>query len=81
MAGLHTPRVSYVVKLMLKVRRLTPRRGMDRYVLSIIIVFILRVCPTTGVTLATVLAAPFIRAMVMTPACLATILLVAPERT
>lgn len=79
LAGLHTPRVSYVVKLMLKVRKLIPRRGMDRYVLSMNMVFILRAWWTTGVTLATVFAAPFIRAMVMTPAWLATILLVVLE--
>lgn len=64
-----------MVKLILSVRKLIPRRGMDRYVLKTKTEFILRVCPTTGVTPATVFAAPFMRAMVMIPACLATILL------
>lgn len=81
MAGLHTPRVSYVVKLMLSVRKLIPRRGIDRYVLRTKTVLILRVWWTTGVTLATVFAAPFMRATVMIPARLATILLVALEWT
>lgn len=72
LAGLSTPRLSKVMKLVLRLFMLMVTRGMDRYVLIIMTVLIVRVTRVTCVTGPTALSMPDRRAMVMTWACLAT---------